>query len=253
MRDIQKYPLAMPIMTTPGIYETMLTNNTFLEQVKRCMEAYIEVKRVIFPRFYFLSNDELLEILAQTKNPHAVQPHLKKCFDMVKLEFGTKPAEKKGEKEDTNDIVAMISEEGERVQFGRGLKARGSVEDWLSKVEDAMHTALKRCMKFALLKYSTTPRRTWFQEHPSQISLTVSQQQWALAVHAILDEPSGTLQKSKMKELEQKSQRDLAELASVARSEIPFLVRKILGALITVDVHAKDTITHMIKMGVSKT
>lgn len=74
-------------------------------------------------RFYFLSNDELLEILAQTRNPQAVQPHLRKCFDAIsQLEFGlltpTTPGEgETGEKiQYNNDILAMVSPEGEKVK-----------------------------------------------------------------------------------------------------------------------------------------
>ena len=120
-------PLAIRAGTQPGRLETLQNNNALLDQIQKCLEAYLESKRVIFPRFYFLSNDELLEILAQTRNPLAVQPHLRKCFDaIVKLEFameskhaGLDAGAEGGEVAFTNDINAMISPEGEVVSLGK--------------------------------------------------------------------------------------------------------------------------------------
>lgn len=58
-------PLAMEAATRPGLLDTFKRNNALLEQIMKCLESYLETKRVAFPRFYFLSNDELLDILAQ--------------------------------------------------------------------------------------------------------------------------------------------------------------------------------------------
>ena len=89
---------------------------------------YLEDKRGSFPRFYFLSDGDLLEILSQTRNAQAVQPHLGKCFDaMVKVRFAPE--------EGSNEILGMLSPEKEYLPFSEPVIAQGPVEFWLTKIE----------------------------------------------------------------------------------------------------------------------
>lgn len=111
-------------------------------------------------------------LFLKTKNPHAVQRHLQKCFDAIyRLEFvmASKDESEGGESVLTTDISAMISPEGEKVGLGKGLKARGNVEDWLGKVEDSMFSSLKRRMKVAIGDFEARGRELFVPAHPSQV------------------------------------------------------------------------------------
>jgi dynein heavy chain len=94
------------IKANPLLLDQLRTNNEVLDDIQKKLENYLESKRSAFPRFYFLSNDELLEILANSQNLDVIQQNLKTCFDnLVRLEINEL------------DIVAMFSNEGEKVPF----------------------------------------------------------------------------------------------------------------------------------------
>ncbi|KAL7988579.1 hypothetical protein Chor_007498, partial [Crotalus horridus] len=251
MRKVNRLPNALRAATQPGLLETFQNNNALLDQIQKCLEAYLESKRVIFPRFYFLSNDELLEILAQTRNPQAVQPHLRKCFDSIsKLEFAYMAPAEGEEKVLTNDILAMLSPEGERVGLGKGLKARGNVEDWLGKVEEAMFTSLRRLSKAAIADYQTRERTEWVVAgHPSQVVLTISQLMWCRDLTQCLEgEEHDHL--VALEEFENENFDRLNSLASLVRGNLPKIHRNIITALITIDVHARDIVTELVQQKV---
>ncbi|RXN25582.1 dynein heavy chain axonemal [Labeo rohita] len=243
MRKVNRLPYALRAATQTGLLDIFQNNNTLLERIQKCLEAYLESKRVIFPRFYFLSNDELLEILAQTRNPQAVQPHLRKCFDAIsQLEFGLlTPGEgDTGEKiQYTNDILAMVA-------LGKGLKARGNVEDWLGKVEEAMFSSLRRLSKAAIADYQSKPRVEWVVAgHPSQVVLTISQLMWCRDMDNCLEGDHDHYQA--LQEFEITNFERLNALAALVRGNLPSLHRNIITALITIDVHARDIVTELVK------
>ncbi|MCI4387417.1 hypothetical protein PGIGA_G00073950 [Pangasianodon gigas] len=239
MRHCVKDSKVLPATSLPGLLEKLQDSNNLLDQIMKGLNAYLEKKRLFFPRFFFLSNDEMLEILSETKDPLRVQPHLKKCFEgIAKLDFMP-----------NLDIQAMYSSEGERVgliQLISTSEARGAVEKWLVQVEDMMLRSIRDVINRARLAYPESKRSQWVCDWPGQVVLCTSQIYWTLEVHeAIRSGING------LKDYYDQLQNQLNDIVELVRGKLPKQTRTTLGALVTIDVHARDVVMEMIQKGVS--
>ncbi|XP_038236236.1 cytoplasmic dynein 2 heavy chain 1 isoform X1 [Dermochelys coriacea] len=130
---------------------------TILDQLQRCQKSlneFLEEKRSAFPRFYFIGDDDLLEILGQSTNPSVIQSHLKKLF------AGINSVSFDG---DFKNIIAMKSLEGEVVPFKNKIRLSNDVEVWLNHLALEMKDTLKQL----LLDCVTAGRRSQGSIDPS--------------------------------------------------------------------------------------
>ena len=83
MDAIDNDPGIIDLIERENIKQQFEDANKKLDKIQKSLNEYLEEKRLIFPRFYFLANEDLLMLLAQTKEPRAVQPHMDKCFEGI--------------------------------------------------------------------------------------------------------------------------------------------------------------------------
>nr|XP_024648318.1 dynein heavy chain 1, axonemal isoform X3 [Macaca nemestrina] len=208
--------------------------NKILDLVQKGLSEYLETKRSAFPRFYFLSDDELLEILSQTKDPTAVQPHLRKCFENIaRLLF-----------QEDLEITHMYSAEGEEVQLSFSIYPSSNVEDWLQEVERSMKASVHDIIERAIRAYPTMLRTQWVLNWPGQVTIAGCQTYWTMEVAEALE--ASDLRSRLFPQLCQQ----LSDLVALVRGKLSRMQRAVLSALIVIEVHAKDVVSKLIQENV---
>jgi dynein heavy chain len=230
-------PQCLATCAMPGMLDMVKEGNVKLEQILKGLNDYLEKKRLYFARFFFLSNDEMLEILSETKDPTRVQPHLKKCFEGIKSLTFTPSL----------DITHMISSEKEVIELTTVIStedARGSVEKWLLILEGVMKASVRLATSQGFDDYTTMERNDWIKIQPGQIALAIGQTFWTTGMHTAIE-----LGTAGVMAYYETLKEEVMEVVDLVRGKIAKLVRKTCEAMITLDVHSRDVTLELANLG----
>lgn len=130
------------IVNVKNFISVLLDLNKRLESIQKNLQQYLEAKRTNFPRFFFLSNDDLLEIIGQAKDPTPINKHIKKIYEGINELEATSTG--KGANK-TWTITKLIAPDKEEVDLqGRNVTVEAKVENWLKQLTSTMKETLKR-------------------------------------------------------------------------------------------------------------
>lgn len=131
-----------------------LTNlKDLLDRCQRSLDEFLEEKRSLYPRLYFLSDEDLLELVSGTGK--GLETQLPKLYQGV----GSIEREK-------NTIKSIVSPEGEILTLPQPVDTTDSLPQWLTNLEEGMRNALRQNLSKCISDSGADP-----SSYPAQILL----------------------------------------------------------------------------------
>ncbi|GFN78401.1 dynein heavy chain 9, axonemal, partial [Plakobranchus ocellatus] len=239
--QVEKTTNVVDSTNQPNLYERLETLQGQLSLCEKALAEYLETKRLAFPRFYFVSSADLLDILSNGNDPVTVARHLTKLFDsMAKLKFELDKDDKP-----VKTGLGMYSKDGEYVDLNKACDLNGQVETWLNRLLDAMRETVRHEMTEAVAGYEEKPRDQWLFDYPAQVALCGTQIWWTTEVNIAF----GRLEEgyeNALKDYNKKQISQLNALITMLLGDLSSGDRQKIMTICTIDVHARDVVAKMI-------
>ena len=215
-----------------------------LKELKFCEKAlnkFLDDKRKAFPRFYFVSVNDLLDILSNGNNPYKINKHMSKIFQSIdKLDL-------KHQEGQRPQAVGFHSSVGvEYVPFSIPLALEGKVEVYLQKTVEKMVSTLNEVALNSIKSYNTMSRDEWINKDAAQITILINMIQWVSNVeNALTKIQNGDL--NAMKNLYKESVEGLTALIKKVQGDLTPPIRQKVMVLITMDTHSRDIVDRLVQ------
>lgn len=237
VKDLSSARTAVDACGKSGLIEYLRYLEPELADCERALNAYLETKRLAYPRFFFISTADLLDILSNATDPIYVGKHLSKLYDsLAKIRY----------RDESKQAYAMDSKEnGEQVAFLEEFSCEGQVEMWLNRTTDAMRVTLHDKFKSSYRAYEKKPRHEWIFDWPAQPALCVTQMIWARSTDSAFVELEAGFENA-LRNYQKIQVQMLNALIDLLMGQLSKGDRQKIMTVCTIDVHSRDVVAKMI-------
>ncbi|XP_076392739.1 dynein axonemal heavy chain 7 isoform X1 [Megachile rotundata] len=243
LKDIKNKLVKNPTFTeinNPLLLSSLCNITEKLEQVHAGVKNYIEAKRLCFPRFFFLSNEEVQEILFNSFNSEKIHTSIQKCFQGIK----------KIKMNKNNCICTIIGDYGEEVHLENLISLHAeydSEEKWLVHLENEIDTVIKKSILQCYQKFSDIFTYSNIANFPSMVIVCIFQLYWTSEIRNCFTPFNSELLNS----LHLKYVDHLNDLINELKSCSTKRCRDVLMSLITIIINQKDIIKLLINKNIT--
>ena len=244
MENLNVENLVVSLLDKERMKEDFIRANNDLDLIMRSLSDFFESKRKKFPRFYFVSDEDLIKILSQAKqDPSFVEPYLSKCF----VHIGSLSIKQPGQ-----EITSIVSISKEKIDLIRPLDLKegdnhGNVEMWLKNLEQILLETIKNLIKKGCAEFDAKPLERFIFDWPSQVVIAANQLHFTTEVEKALAEPKS----QNLEKLEDTLKTRINMYVEIIRGEVSLVNRSLIEALIVLDVHGKTVIRNLIESKVT--
>ena len=233
-----KQTISDVIMGIPNLLKTLQLLMDTLEKIQKSLSDYLETQRQAFSRFYFVGDEDLLEIIGNSKEIANIQKYFSKMFAGINMI----------ENEQEGSILSgMCSKENEKVKFDEKitLAEYEKINLWLLKLEEQMQNSLATLLESSIDAWKTCETNTMravVEKFPTQIGLLGFQTYWTFVMEEAIINGKSTDKIYKI------IINYLSYMAEEVLNKLPTLTRKRYQQLITEMVHKRDVSKKMSKI-----
>lgn len=240
MKRTHLKPQIPDIVGIDGLLSQLERQDVTMTMIQKALGEYLEKQRQIFPRFYFVNNDDLVEIIGNSNEPAKILTHLSKMFSAIAT-LTVQDTETPDSQKSQLNALKICSKEGEEVTLTQPIYLNVDVKEWLQKLESEMVNTLATLLQDAMNAIPTNDEKLfeWVDQYPAQVVILASQVKWCAEVEETLSSTVKSADNSLSSVLEILESR-LKVLSQGVLGNVSSALRKKCEQLITEVVHQRD-------------